>query len=418
MQRHRQSSPTHAPSSRQHDAQQNTPAAAESEYEPLAYDEQRPLNAQSIFALQRMVGNQAVQRMIAGQPAQVQQRIAMPVIHRKQEFGLATSGLTQSFVNKAHTWINDEANKDKSFDNLRAKLGDLVNAELNSVGVPSAPAVMDPGGTMGTFSFSTWTLKVNPNDFSQDTSKTKISELTKAEAAEIVDTFYHEARHAEQWFRMAQAKAGEGWDADKINSKIGIPKTIAEEAVKAKLPPLTPELRAAIAGLFGEGIAKVIEDVYGQITGFYESVYGANSKYRGLILNSTFRTQINTVRDQSRAVTSANHATTKSTLAPIMTDWETNTLPNKIDTEITRIEAISSKSDNDNKMLTHLKAMKTGMESVIALWKADDSVDGIKKLAAEAGKVASARYAGYRDLPEEADAWAVGGAVTTAYNAK
>ncbi len=41
-------------------------------------------------------------------------------------------------------------------------------------------------------------------------------QLTRDEAADIVDTIFHEARHAEQWYRMAQMRAGRGRTAAQI----------------------------------------------------------------------------------------------------------------------------------------------------------------------------------------------------------
>jgi hypothetical protein len=67
----------------------------------------------------------------------------------------------------------------------------------------------------GKFIADGWTLVLNPDAFSRrDPKPTKIGELTPDEASLIAHTVYHEARHAEQNFRMARLEAGEHHERD------------------------------------------------------------------------------------------------------------------------------------------------------------------------------------------------------------
>jgi hypothetical protein len=70
----------------------------------------------------------------------------------------------------------------------------------------------------------------------------------------------HESRHAEQWFNMAQLRAGQGRTAAQIATQLGIPQRIATAAAAA---PIAANSAKAIV-----------------VSGWYESVYGGGSAHR------------------------------------------------------------------------------------------------------------------------------------------
>ena len=108
-----------------------------------------------------------------------------------------------------------------------------------------------------------------------------IAQPDRAQAADVVDTIYHEARHAEQWFRIAQLRAlqrrrreGAAEDARlgrAIASELQIPRRIADLAVTT--PP-----RFAL-GSMDALIAQ----------GWFDSVYGTGRARREHVLTELDR---------------------------------------------------------------------------------------------------------------------------------
>ena len=88
-------------------------------------------------------------------------------------------------------------------------LGAAANAELNAYSVPSCSIDVKTIGANGLMIFGQWRIDLNITPFETTTPVT-------ANVAGVADTAYHEARHAEQWHRMARLKAGDGWTAAQI----------------------------------------------------------------------------------------------------------------------------------------------------------------------------------------------------------
>lgn len=126
----------------------------------------------------------------------------------------------------------------------------LHDSGVSEVGVRSKPLATNRNGE---FDFTTWTLTLNQ-------SMTKAEQLTDEQARKLAGTVYHEARHCEQWYLIAQKRAAEGKDADTISRELGIPKSAAEGAVKNPLKKNDPRCACADA--------------------LYDSVYGKNKDHR------------------------------------------------------------------------------------------------------------------------------------------
>jgi hypothetical protein len=135
-------------------------------------------------------------------------------------------------------------------DQRRDKMKELGNSQLGKSGVPSVGVKTENTGGPGNahFSFPNWELVV-------DDATLKSPTLSDADAKEFADTVFHEGRHAEQWYLMAQKRAGEGASADEIRDELGIPGNVAQAAVANPLKPDDP--RKACAD-------KVYESVYGK----------------------------------------------------------------------------------------------------------------------------------------------------------
>ncbi|MDZ8052277.1 MAG: hypothetical protein RMX68_029975 [Aulosira sp. ZfuVER01] len=234
--------------------------------------------------------------------------------------GLATTDATNEYVGEAKQVQADWAKLKTTNERADALLA-AVNKQLQAAGVPVCnKAIKDLGTDAGQFDFPTWTLDLGKEAFSQ-------ASLTDEAAADIADTVYHEARHAEQWYMMARMLAGKGKSAKAIAKEMGIPPNIASSAFS------NPLKSGSMEALIAEG--------------WYESVYGAKADYRDRVL----------------------------------TDLDT------------KQKALDKAQEQYDKSPTDANKAK--------LDKAQQQYD--------------ITYDKYRDLPEEADAWRVGGAVTDAY---
>jgi len=161
--------------------------------------------------------------------------------------GLSGAGEAEAFGRDAQT------NVIRRWHNLTPagrfiELVRLANQHLATAGVPAiTPQPVTKTTTAGEFDQVTWQIHVDPTPL-------RLTQPTRDEAAEIVETIYHEARHAEQFFRMAQLRAEQGLSTAGITAEMAIPPQIAERATAA---PLTPgSMQAVIA------------------QGWFDSVYG------------------------------------------------------------------------------------------------------------------------------------------------
>lgn len=118
------------------------------------------------------------------------------------------------------------------------KLMAFVNAQLTAAGVPAVRGHLDPrahGNIAGKFHSHDWMMFLNPQIFGKH-------KLKDDDAPHMAATVYHEARHAEQHFRMAQTIAGQQQNvtAATIADRLDLPTPIATAAIAAKILPTDP----------------------------------------------------------------------------------------------------------------------------------------------------------------------------------
>ena len=181
--------------------------------------------------------------------------------------GLQGGSEPKDFGQEAQTGVIDRWQQ-LSVDQRIAALIRLVNTHLDHAKVPQVTP--NPQDTLdsGAFNFPDWTMIVGKLAMA-------IEQPDLAQAKDLVDTIYHEARHAEQWFRIAQlrclqrrrqnAKATDDQIAKAVATELGIPRNIADEAVKPA---------AFTLGSMDALIAQ----------GWFDSVYGGGSARRERIL--------------------------------------------------------------------------------------------------------------------------------------
>jgi len=147
---------------------------------------------------------------------------------------------------------------------------DAVLAELAAINVtPPAVEVGALPGLDGQFDFGPWTLQVN-----EQKAIGRVGQDPTPVIAELGDTLTHEARHCEQWFRMARLlvadRRARGMlvDGREVSNRLGIDNAVVCQ--QASLQPLVHPIERREA-----------EE-------WYASVYGSNASFR----EQTFATQL------------------------------------------------------------------------------------------------------------------------------
>jgi hypothetical protein len=197
--------------------------------------------------------------------------------------GLQATDEPESFGQDAQTGVIDRW-QDLTVDQRIAELIRLVNARLQSAGVPAVAPNPQDTLDLGAFNFPDWTMIVGRNAMA-------VEQPNLAQAKDLVNTIYHEARHAEQWFRVAQLRclqrrsgnpgATDARIAAAVATELGIPRTIAGEAVKP-----APFALGSMDALIAQG--------------WFDSVYGTGSTRREAILTELDNANKQLVAAQTR----------------------------------------------------------------------------------------------------------------------
>jgi hypothetical protein len=170
---------------------------------------------------------------------------------------------------------------------LLAQWGTLTHADrlsriqsaLNNVLAPSMPPVTVRENKtfspyqLGQFDYSSWSVDISSNALGGNMDEDRMKQL--------VDTAYHEGRHAEQWWNVAQFSADKGQTALEIADGIGIPESVAYAATVHRAGTGTSE------HVMGESV--------------HASVYGDRGRYRNDVLSS-ISTSNPLIYDQYRAL--------------------------------------------------------------------------------------------------------------------
>lgn len=160
-----------------------------------------------------------------------------------------------------------------------AVMSQVINKQLGKADVPWTEvkfARFSSRTKNGELNFPEWRIDISETKFLTDN-------LTKAQKGKLASTLYHEARHAEQWSKMARSQAAGGRSASQISRDMGIrPTQMAADAVKKPLP-----LNGSPQAVFGQAM--------------HESVYGSRGDYREKILNSGTHEQYKSLPEEEDA---------------------------------------------------------------------------------------------------------------------
>jgi hypothetical protein len=126
-----------------------------------------------------------------------------------------------------HTW--GDANSCMSPDNRAQAVVNDVNEQLGHVGVPQVYWRFNAAhGTGAVFDFSSWTMELGEQPYQMDVADF----ATPDQQAWQISAVYHEARHSEQWFRMARERLGLGATTDQVVHQMQIPDWVVQWAAQ------------------------------------------------------------------------------------------------------------------------------------------------------------------------------------------
>jgi hypothetical protein len=321
-----------------------------------------------VLRLQQAAGNRAVGRVLARRAV--------------RQTGLRSPAAIDRFVRKAQSFLG--RNGDGELKQFALYLGAAINEELAAIGVPPVRVFMfNQTANAAEFDASGWTMVLNPDMFSPRRHATLMGDLTADEAANIAMTVVHEARHAEQRFRIARLQAGEGKEAEG---------EIDEGAAAA----------AAAAPLRGGG------QQVREAREWRENEFGEDSTYREAV--SWWATNVRP------AITIANDAGPDAyeRIGRILKGWGG---PGGAAT-VVREHIASARRRHKATMLADTTAITDAYDACIGLYailsptSTHDEFSPITDALIDLNK---AVYRAYVDQPVESDAWAAGNATHDAY---
>lgn len=170
------------------------------------------------------VGNRQKQMNDAGEkpPLAVDGKAGPRTLPSIFKIGLAKDDSISAYSEKAKDLLANQG--DKSDEEVALALCDEVNKSLQAQNIPPLNIeTKEPIGGRGVFRASEWKLLLSPRQFNEEHLKNM---------TETTSTIYHEARHAEQAYRIAQMLAGKNHTASQIVIKTGLNPIIAEIAAR------------------------------------------------------------------------------------------------------------------------------------------------------------------------------------------
>jgi hypothetical protein len=192
--------------------------------------------------------------------------------------GLNVIGEGEAFGGEVQSDVIDEWATLATAEARRDRLVELVNQRLATAGVPPVTPAFDANANnAGSFGFATWVMRIGRARLEGDS-------ISEEDARSIAATVYHEARHTEQWFRMAQLRAAQGLGVAALVTELGI------EARIARLARAAPLVRGSMEAVIAQG--------------WWDSVYGSGSAHREAVLGEVDRAS--TERRAAQAAFDAN----------------------------------------------------------------------------------------------------------------
>jgi hypothetical protein len=236
-----------------------------------------------LLQLHKTAGNRAVGQILR-RPAE-------------KQTGLRRADAVERFVRKAVAFF--ARNQDGGLTEYALYLGADVNTELERIGVPAVTVQIakQDDGAAGQFFADSWQMVLHPLAFTKRPGVKTMGELTADEAALVAHTVYHEARHAEQHFRIARLQAAKGEETG-----LELEENVAKAAAAAPLTAQTGSAREFKEAKDWEAIE-----------------YGADAIYRQAV--TTWLFEVRETLDLVRKADTANAADVRERVGRRIAGW-------------------------------------------------------------------------------------------------
>ena len=357
----------------------------------------------SILNLQRLIGNQAVQRLIA------HKTLSKHTIQlNRQPYGLETKGSVDQYTDYALKLR--QSNPKMLLKDFANKLTENISQELDKQGVPQVKMTIKAHLHQGEFKQDSWELIVDPAKFdTQNTGAKELGQLSVDDVINATGTVYHEARHADQDFLVARMLAGKNKTPAEIHKatvtpgRKGIPLEVAKKAVGQKL----------INNKSNEGQIDEAETLFAAMYGEHKALLHFVIKHGAKIGNVIEMIgEIAELDDANKAVgkgfLTKTVAATRSLVAAL-NKWSKGVAQ----PEIKRLDKKAQKSPLDTQMLNDLTNINTHLDTVSKEWQGitKPDVDNILDFGVKFEEFYKVFVAAYQNIPSEKDAFAVEGMV-------
>ncbi|HLV36597.1 MAG TPA: hypothetical protein VKY59_15850, partial [Spirillospora sp.] len=141
------------------------------------------------------------------------------------KFGLSEDDSISQYTEKAKEKWDNKGNKSEE-DIAREIVDELINKRFADLKMPPLKVeIQENLGSRGSFRGSDWTMRLDARQFRPG----RFHDLRDTTA-----TIYHEARHAEHDFRIAQMLAQKGHTAEQIEARTALELSVARSAVAVK----------------------------------------------------------------------------------------------------------------------------------------------------------------------------------------
>lgn len=378
-----------------------------------------PVPEHKVLQMQRQFGNRRVSAMLGG----TQRSIARtPAVQRTPvEFGLAESGPINTYAHKVFQWSQDPANAGKPIRAAVDYIVSLVKAELKANGVPVPQFLVGNAGAGlgGVFQWQPWAIGVDDSDIAWDPSITTVGQLDVSSLVSVVGTVWHEARHAEQFWLMARMLGGKGMTGTQINAHTGIKLSVANKAAAIPLKKASSDIRSFME-FFGLGQLVDINDAMAAMAQkWYDINFGVHKSFTDM--REQLNVDVLTLKsfEPAQRYTDQYYTDLYATFDPIMSRWDSDFLPNVVEPEVQRLDALKGGDKYAAELHKAAKDIRDAIKTMLSVYKkGSKSRSRAKKLENALEDVAQADYLGYRVYADERDAWMVEAQAQAAYNSE
>lgn len=349
---------------------------------------------QDVIQMQRIVGNQGVQRLLARQSATVSRSPAFHIQREPNGTGLEQAELSDTFVSKGYKYWTKYSNRKTSITKYVDYLMRQVNRLLTSIGVTACEHNFEGSGGTHYFHRSEWTIEVDLDYISKGLESPTVGALSQDQAGDIAGSIYHEARHAEQAFRVARMLAGEGNIAETIVSELQMPAEVVAAAMENPLVKNQETIRE-----FEE--AKK-----------WSSMIGGNlMEYRGKV--SVYSDAADEVYQSMLELSEANFITVQAKVKQFMDETVAYYAP-YFAAEYERLQMGRDRRKNDDKIANDINYIHSATTLLQTAWQAGDAAQdlaGLQSLKDPLTTLWLKLYDAYKRFPDEKDADEAGRAV-------